>query len=165
MAKAAEKLAGYETVFITRAEMNDEGLKALHDRVKQIIGSFAGELVIEEDWGKRKLAYPIQKESRAQYSFFAYSGKAGVVAEIERNLRIHDHVLRFLSVNVEDEFEPAEYKKAREEQREAAKKREEEREARRQERMAERRDRGGYSDRPSYSERSYGEESFGGDEE
>jgi small subunit ribosomal protein S6 len=166
------KLPGYETTFITRGEMNDDSLKELGERVRGIITSFGGEVVTTEDWGKRKLAYPIEKETRGQYTYFVYTGKEGVVHEIERNLRIHDHVLRFLSVNLDDEFEAQAFVERRAKLQAAAKKREEEREARREERMAERRERddryqnrNDYQDR--YSEQAPAEQqaSGGGEEE
>lgn len=141
MAATTGKLPGYETTFITRAELSDADLKTLNERIQTIVGTFGGAMVINEDWGKRKLAYPIQKESRGNYTYFVYSGKPGVVHEIERNLRLHEHVLRFLSVNLDDEFDAETFSKRRAEIQAAAKKREEEREARREERFAERRDR------------------------
>ncbi len=99
------KLPGYETVFITRVDLTDEGLKTLKDRIIAIIGNYKGELVYQEDWGKRKLAYPIHKETRGHYTYLVYTGTGDVVAEIERNLRLHDHVVRFLTVNLAKEFD------------------------------------------------------------
>jgi small subunit ribosomal protein S6 len=131
-------IPGFETTFITGPEMSDETLKTLNDRIHGIIGQFGGTVVHNEDWGKRKLAYPIAKETRGHYTYVVYTGKGNVVAEIERNLRITDHVLRFLSVSLGKEFDGESFKKRRAELQAAAKKREEEREARREERMAER---------------------------
>lgn len=136
-------IPGYETTFVTRPELSDEGLKALQERLVQVIGTFGGELVLSEDWGKRKLAYTIQKESRGHYTYLVYSGKGDVVHEIERNLRLHDHVLRFLTVHLDREFDSAQFRKHRSDAHAAAKRREEEREARKEERNAERR---GYGD-------------------
>lgn len=133
-------LPGYETTFITKPEMTDEALKALQQKLIGVVGQFGGELVINEDWGKRKLAYPISKEVRGQYTYIVYTGKGDVVHEMERTLRLNDQVLRFLSVNLEKEFNAEDFQKARAAQQAAAKKREEEREARREERA-------GYSDR------------------
>ena len=140
----AAKLAGYETTFITRSELSDDALKTLQDRLSQVVSNYGGEMVLTEDWGKRKLAYSIQKESRGHYTYFVYTGKGDIVHEIERNLRLHDHVLRFLTVNLEKEFDAAAFQKKRADIQAAAKRREEEREARREERNAERR---GYEDR------------------
>lgn len=137
--RAAGQNPGYETTFITRAELTDEALKALHERLSGVISSFQGQIVLTEDWGRRKLAYPIRKESRGHYSYIVYSGKGDVVHEVERNLRLHDHVLRFLTVNLESEFDAEGFRRKRAEVHAAAKRREEEREARREERMAERR--------------------------
>lgn len=139
MAKTQGALPGYETTFITRSEMSDDALKALHERVTGIIATYGGEIVTTEDWGKRKMAYPIEKESRGHYSYFVYTGRGDVVHEIERNLRIHDHILRFLTVNLDKEFDAEKFRKHRAEVQEAAKRREAEREARREERFAERR--------------------------
>jgi small subunit ribosomal protein S6 len=135
--------SGYETTFITRADLSDEGLKALQERLSQVVSSFQGEVVLTEDWGKRKMAYPIHKEARGHYTYVVYTGKGDVVHEIERNLRLNEHVLRFLTVNLETEFDSAKFKKQRSDIHAAAKRREEEREARREERNAERR---GYGD-------------------
>ncbi len=132
------RLPGYETTMITRSDLSDEGLKTLVDRVNGIIASFGGEIVLAEDWGKKRFAYAIEKEARGHYSYVAYTGKPGIVHEIERNLRIHDHVLRFLTVSLGKELEPAAFLKLREEMKEAAKRRDEERAARREERMASR---------------------------
>jgi small subunit ribosomal protein S6 len=130
--------AGYETTYITRAEMTDDALKALQERLAGVITSFKGETVLTEDWGRRKLSYPIQKETRGLYTYLVYSGTGDVVQEMERNLRMNDQVLRFLTVNLKTEFEPEEFRKQRAAVHEATKRREEEREARREERMAER---------------------------
>jgi small subunit ribosomal protein S6 len=136
-------LPGYETTFITRPELSDDALKALQERLHQVVASFQGEHVLSEDWGKKKMAYPIQKEMRGHYTYFVYTGKGEVVHEIERNLRLHDHVLRFLTVNLNKEFDSNQFRKQRSDIHAAAKRREEEREARREERNAERR---GYGD-------------------
>lgn len=135
----AGKLAGYETTFITRPEMNEDQLKALQDRLNSVVSQYKGELVLQEDWGTKKLAYKIEKETRGRYSYMVYTGEGNIVAEIERNLRMNDFVMRFLSVNLAKEFEKDAFMKRREEIKAQAKKREEEREARREEREARRR--------------------------
>src|SRR5262249_10353985 len=79
------------------------------------------------------------KEVRGHYTYFVYTGSGEVVHEIERNLRLSEYVMRFLSVNLDDEFDAEKFKQHRAALHAAAKKREEEREARREERAAERR--------------------------
>lgn len=153
MANETAKLAGYETTFITRSELSDDALKTIQEKLKGVVGQYSGEVVLTEDWGKKKLAYPIQKETRGHYSYMVYSGKGDIVHEIERNLRLQEHVLRFLTVNLEQEFDAGKFQTQRAAIHEAAKRREAEREARREERAAERR---GYE--PKQEEYSAGEE-------
>ncbi len=131
---ASAPLAGYETTYILRSELGDDGVKNLQDRLNAAIAEFGGELVLSEDWGRKKLAYPIQKEARGHYIYWVYTGKQDVVHEIERNLRLNEHVLRYLTVNLEKEFSPEGFKKSRADYHAAVKRREEEREARREER-------------------------------
>lgn len=131
-----QPISGYETTYIVRSDLSDEALKTLQSKLESIVKDFQGESVLTEDWGRRKLAYPINKESKGHYLYFVYTGKGDVVHEVERNLRLHDRVLRFLSVTLGSEFDSAVFKKTRTAAQEAAKRREEEREARREERMS-----------------------------
>ena len=81
--KAPETISGYETTFVTRSELSDELLKSFQERLSQIIGTFQGEVVLTEDWGKRKLAYAIKKETRGHYTYVVYTGKGDIVHEVE----------------------------------------------------------------------------------
>jgi small subunit ribosomal protein S6 len=152
--------AGYETTYITRSEMSDDALKALQERLANVISTYSGETVLTEDWGRRKLAYPITKETRGHYTYLVYTGKEDIVHEIERNLRLNDQVLRFLSVNLETEFDADLFRTQRAAVHAAAKRREEEREARREERMAER----GGGDYRRHSAQSSSDDGMGIDE-
>ncbi len=97
-------MPGYETTLITRVDQSDDALKTLKDRLFNIIKDFNGEVIYQEDWGKRKFAFPIQKEARGHYTHIVYTGNSGVVAELERNLRLNESTLRFMTVNLAKEF-------------------------------------------------------------
>jgi small subunit ribosomal protein S6 len=99
-----KKLPGYETTFVTRVDLSDDALKTFKERIISIMKTFDGEIVYQEDWGKRKFAYPIQKEVRGHYTHIVYTGHGDVVAEVERNLRLNENVLRFMTVNLAKEF-------------------------------------------------------------
>lgn len=101
----AKKLAGYETTFITRVDQTEEQLKTLKDRLFAIIKDYKGEVVHQEDWGKRKFAYPIQKEVRGQYTHIVYTGTSDLIAELERNLRLNEQTLRFMTITLAKEFD------------------------------------------------------------
>lgn len=102
---------GYELTMITRVEMTEPAYKKLTDKVEAVVKSFDGEVVQTDDWGRRKLAYPIQKQSRARYTYYAFTAKPGVVQEIERNLKITEGVLRYLTVQIEKHFNKEEFLK------------------------------------------------------
>lgn len=140
------ELPGYECIFVTKNEWSDEDFKTLFDKLQGIVAQFSGKVVLTEDWGSRKLAYPIEKDQRAKYTFLVYTGTAGVVEELERQFRLSDKVIRFLTVQLDREFDDEAFLKHRAEVKAAAKKREEERESRREEREARR---GDYHDRRS----------------
>jgi small subunit ribosomal protein S6 len=107
----AKLLPGYETTIITRVDQTDDALKTFKDRLFNIIKDFNGEVVYQEDWGKRKFAFPILKEIRGQYTHIVYTGESGVVAELERNLRLNESTLRFMTVNLSKEFNKEVYMK------------------------------------------------------
>ena len=107
----SSSVIGYETTFIYSPEVADDAQKTFLDKIKGIIENHNGTVVQVEDWGRRKLAYPIKKETRGAYHYLVYSGDNNLVAEIERNMRINESILRFLTVRLERDFNPADYKK------------------------------------------------------
>ena len=78
----------YETVFILRSDVLDDERAKVLNRLTGIIEKLDGHLLMQEEWGKRKLAYKIQKSAYGIYYYFRYLGFSDMVAEIERNLRI-----------------------------------------------------------------------------
>lgn len=100
-------MPSYETTVITKANTGEEQIQSLKQKVESIIQAHQGQVGNYEDWGTRRLSYDIQKESRGRYIFFGYVGNNETVAEIERNLRINESVVRYLSVNLakEDDLE------------------------------------------------------------
>lgn len=104
-------MIGYETTYILRPDINEDGQKALLEKLKGIVQAHQGQVVATEDWGKRRLAYTIKKENRGYYTYILYAGNNSLVAELERNLRISEHVLRFLTVKLADDFDPVTFKR------------------------------------------------------
>lgn len=109
-AKQSRKSA-YETTFVTRVDLTDEALGKIKEKMASVVKDFDGEIFHSEDWGKRKLAYRINKESRGHYTYMAYTGNPGVVAELERTLRLQESVVRFLTVNLGEKFDKDEFQK------------------------------------------------------
>lgn len=94
----------YETLFIVRPE--DGGtLKEYIDRYKKIIEELGGTVSQVEEWGMRDLAYRIQKQTRGYYTLLRYRSSARVVEELERNMKLSEGVLRYLSVRSDESAE------------------------------------------------------------
>jgi len=91
----------YETIYILKPDLPEDAIRAVAEKVGGIITSYEGNVLSEDDWGKRKLAYPIDRNSRGHYVRFHYIGPSTLVAELERQLRYDDKLLRFLSVRLE----------------------------------------------------------------
>ncbi|MDD5712386.1 MAG: 30S ribosomal protein S6 [Smithellaceae bacterium] len=101
----------YETLFIVVADLPDDEMNALLDRYRELIASQKGVVVKIELWGKRKLAYLIRKQSRGFYVLADYAGGSITVSELERNLKIDDKVLKFITVLKADSVDLAEIEK------------------------------------------------------
>ena len=90
----------YETTFIFRPEVNDEELNRLRARFEAIITDRDGQLMVFEDWGRRKMAYTISRHDHGRYIYLNYLATSAAPAEIERIVGIEDNVIRFLTVRL-----------------------------------------------------------------
>lgn len=93
----------YETTVITKPNTTEDQVTALRQKVESIVQAHQGQLGNFEDWGTRRLSFEIQKENRGRYLYWAFTGNNGTVAELERNFRINENVVRFLSANLSTE--------------------------------------------------------------
>jgi small subunit ribosomal protein S6 len=94
-------LRRYETIFILRPDLGEAAQKDTIKRFEGIIASSGGDLVETEEWGFRELAYRIGGERRGFYVRLDYGGTGASMNEVERNLKLSDTVLRYLSVLVD----------------------------------------------------------------
>lgn len=101
----------YETILIANADLRDDEQTTLIARYSGIITGQKGILIKGDCWGKRKLAYPIKKQARGIYILFEYAGQGAVVNELERNLKIDDKILKFMTIFKEDGIDPVELEK------------------------------------------------------
>ncbi len=96
----------YETIFILRGDTPNDGVGTVNSRVKGIVDHMGGKVLKVDNWGKRKLAYEVQKQLKGIYLYWRYLGSSGVVEEIERNLRMLDSVIRYYTVKVDEDVLP-----------------------------------------------------------
>lgn len=103
-------MKGYETICILHPDLTDEEVQETLERYSALIAENGGEVTRADRWGLRKLAYKVQGQSRGHMIYTLYSGGPGTVSELERNLRISDQNIRFMTVKVDDLEEAAKAK-------------------------------------------------------
>jgi small subunit ribosomal protein S6 len=95
----------YETIYVLRSDVDVETAERIQTRVAEAIDREHGKLVKVEAWGRRKLAYPVGKQRRGVYVYLKYVGGGGLVAEVERNLKLQDAVVKFMTVQTNDDVD------------------------------------------------------------
>lgn len=102
MAQAAPILRHYETVVLVRPEVTEQGQETIRQRVRDIVAAGNGVEVRWETWGKRKLAYEIDKQNKAIYLYANFVASQASVLEIERNLRIMENVMKYQTIRLSE---------------------------------------------------------------
>ena len=100
-------MPSYELTIIAKPHTGEDQINALKSKVESVVQAHSGQVANYEDWGTRRMAHDIQKENRGRYVYFGFTGNNETVAELERNLRINENVVRYLSilVNKEEDLE------------------------------------------------------------
>ena len=91
----------YELALVLSAKIEDDARASLLDRVKDLVTRVGGTITEVDEWGRKKLAYEIQKMSEGYYYFIRFDAESNVPGEIESRIRIMDNVLRYLCVRVD----------------------------------------------------------------
>ena len=92
----------YELVVVVNAVIGDDARAAVIEKAKDLITRFGGTISGVDEWGKKRLAYEIQKMNDGFYYFIKFEAETTAIAEIESQMRIMDNVLRYLCVKVEE---------------------------------------------------------------
>ena len=88
----------YELAVVVSAKIEDDERAQVIEKVKALVERFGGQISDVDEWGKKRLAYEIQKMKEAYYYFFLFESVAETPSEIEQRIRIMDNVIRFLCV-------------------------------------------------------------------
>ena len=91
----------YETVFILTPVLSDDQMKEAVDKFKKILIDGGAEILNEELWGLKKLAYPIEKKSTGFYVLVEFKAEPTLIQKLEVNYRRDERVLRYLTVKME----------------------------------------------------------------
>lgn len=88
----------YESVVIINAAIEDEQIESTLKRIQETISTNAGEVLDVEKWGRKRLAYPIQKSKSGFYTVLRFSAPASIVYNLERMYRLDENIIRYLTV-------------------------------------------------------------------
>ena len=91
----------YETVFIMTPVLSDQQMKETVEKFKGILVAAGAEIINEEEWGLKTLAYPIQKKSTGFYQLLEFKGEPAALAKLETAFRRDERVIRYLTVKLE----------------------------------------------------------------
>ena len=100
-------LREYEFILITRPDLQDADLAAVIKKYEAFMTADGGSIIAKNDWGVKKLSYPIGKYFRGRYAIYDFAGNPDQLPEMERLLRIDENVVRYLNVKLADEVDPA----------------------------------------------------------
>lgn len=92
----------YELAVVVSAKLEEDDKVATLDKVKALIERFGGQITNVDDWGKKRLAYEIQKMKEGFFYFIQFDAEATAPAEIENRIRIMDNVIRYLIVRTDE---------------------------------------------------------------
>ena len=92
----------YELAVVVNAKVEDDERAAIVEKCKALIERFGGQVTNVDDWGKRRLAYEVQKMKDAFYYFIQFDAESTVPAEIESRIRIMDNVIRYLCIRQDE---------------------------------------------------------------
>jgi len=92
----------YETVVVVQPKLSDEEVADFADKTKKFIAKGGGEILGEDKWGRRKLAYPIGQDREGFYLYFKFSAQGSLVGKLNQHFRILDTILRTMTVQFPD---------------------------------------------------------------
>ncbi|NLW03214.1 MAG: 30S ribosomal protein S6 [Clostridiaceae bacterium] len=90
----------YECVYVISSNLEEEQIKALIERFNNLVSQY-GELESVEEWGRKKLAYEVQKQKEGYYVLMNFSSNPDFPAELERNFKITEEILKYMVVSKE----------------------------------------------------------------
>ena len=99
--KEVTSMSKYELAVVVSAKIEDDERAAVVDKCKALVERFGGQITNVDEWGKKKLAYEVQKMKEAYYYFIQFDAETTAPAEIESRIRIMDNVIRYLCVKQE----------------------------------------------------------------
>jgi small subunit ribosomal protein S6 len=96
----------YETIYIVNPNLDDDALKEAIDKFSDITKKLKGSIVKVSEWGKRKLAYEVKRFDKGYYVVLDFCALPKMVTELERNLKLDDRILKYITVKIDENVNP-----------------------------------------------------------
>ncbi len=96
----------YETIYIADPTLDDDSLKEIIDKFSDLIKKLKGFIVKVDEWGKRKLAYEVKRFDKGYYVVLDFYALPETVTELERNLKLDDQILKYITVKIDENVDP-----------------------------------------------------------
>jgi small subunit ribosomal protein S6 len=96
----------YETIYIVNPTLDDDSLKEAIDKFSDLIKKLKGSIVKVNEWGKRKLAYEVRRFDKGHYIVLDFCALPKMVTELERNLKLDDRILKYITVKIDENVNP-----------------------------------------------------------
>ena len=107
----------YEVMYIAQPETADDDIAKLNEAITSLVEKAGGTVQVVEGWGRRRMAYPINKKTEGYYQLLEIAGSGQEIAELERRFRVNDLILRYMTVRVDEERKAADRKRSKRERR------------------------------------------------
>lgn len=91
----------YESVVILNASLEDDQIDSTLNRIEDQISSSGGKITDIDKWGRKRLAYPIQKSKSGYYVIYRFESPRELIAKLERNYRLDESIIRYLTIKLE----------------------------------------------------------------
>ena len=101
-------MRNYEVVFVAAPTLAGEELDGFIDHIQTVVESKNGKVVKVDNWGKKSLAYKINRFREGYYVVLTIEGDGGTIAELERRFRVTDYIIRYISVRVDEDLKRSE---------------------------------------------------------
>jgi len=117
--KEEMKLANriYEVMYIATPDAVDDDIAKLNDAITNLVEKDGGTVSVVEGWGRRRMAYPINKKTEGYYVLLEVAGSGQEIAELERRFRVNDLIMRYMTVRVDEDRKAADKKREKRERR------------------------------------------------
>ena len=110
----------YETLYFINPNLSDEEYRDIVTKLNDLVEKEKGTVVNVDEWGRKSLAYTVKKFDKGYYVLLQYCGEGGIVAEIERAMRLDERILKYQTIKLSDHGDPEELKAKAEEHKKRA---------------------------------------------